>query len=218
MEADPKSVAAQPHGSQAAPAGQNGNTAQGNGQADKAPASTSAGSVDGKAGSSSHDQESQQQSDSTTASKRARSASVLPQNNPAPAPTGVSLAEAAKYSDANASTDPSLAESIPPRSKIRLPPSPDYPGAVTRRAVIHRDSSPDLADLRKKLFLTRETESKLFDTKLWTRDLEKGYVEAWTRWVLGVDGEDSPETESLDPESMIGRRVLRSGHIWVQDL
>ncbi len=66
--------------------------------------------------------------------------------------------------------------------------------------------------------LTRETQSKLFDTRQWVRDLEKGYDEAWTRWVLGVDSEDSAEIEALDQGCELGKRVKRSGHIWVHDL
>ncbi|GAA6060386.1 hypothetical protein JCM10212_004639 [Sporobolomyces blumeae] len=50
----------------------------------------------------------------------------------------------------------------------------------------------ELAELRKKLFLTRES-SPLFDTKRWTVNLEKGLVEAWHRWVRGTEFEDSPE-------------------------
>lgn len=216
LEADPKSVAAQPHGSQAAST-EGSAGAQVNGHSNQSDSASTSAGAEGKASPNSNDQ-GQQSHSAATATKRARSASVLPQNNPAPAPTGVSLAEAAKHSDTNASTDAVLAESIPPRRKIRLPPSPDYRGAVTRRAVIRTDSSANLSRLRKRLFLTRETESKLFDTKQWTRDLEKAYVEAWTRWVLGVDTEDSAETEGLDPGSRLGERVLRSGHIWVEEL
>ncbi len=75
-----------------------------------------------------------------------------------------------------------------------------------------------LASLRRRLFATRETQSALFDTRQWTRDLEKGYEEAWMRWVLGVDAEDTPEAAALDPASPLGQRLGRSGHIWVRDL
>ncbi|GAA5827127.1 hypothetical protein JCM5353_006201 [Sporobolomyces roseus] len=57
---------------------------------------------------------------------------------------------------------------------------------------VQRRSMGELADLRKKLFLTRES-SPLFDTKRWTVNLEKGLVEAWERWVRGQEFEDSPE-------------------------
>lgn len=125
------------------------------------------------------------------------------------------MAQAAKFNDANAATDPELAASIPPRHSIALPPSAVYRGAATRRGVAAEKS---LTQLRKQLFLTRESSSKLFDTLQWVRDLEKAYQEAWLRWVLGVDAEDSPETAALDPNSALGKRIQRSGHIWVADL
>ena len=199
LEADPKSVAAQPHGSSASASGpaQNGAVqSKGRIEPEQASQNTSNAVSGGEEAST----------------KRARSSSILP-GSPAPAPTGVSLAEAAKQTDRTTSTDPALLSALPPRHAIRLPPSPDYPGAITRRA-----ADGEVASLRKKLFLTRETQSKLFDTRQWTRDLEKGFQEAWTRWVLGVDCEDSPEAESLDPGSALGRRLLRSGHIWVGEL
>jgi predicted O-linked N-acetylglucosamine transferase (SPINDLY family) len=68
-----------------------------------------------------------------------------------------------------------------------------------------RKGKGDLMDLRKKLFLTRE-QSRLFDTKRWTRNLEQGYKEAWRRWVTGEEMED------LAPSA-----VHRSGCIWISD-
>ncbi|KAJ9478322.1 hypothetical protein PHBOTO_001870 [Pseudozyma hubeiensis] len=216
LEADPKSVAAQPHSSgvasTAASAAQGMKTSEQDGTSANGSVASAASSsgVDAPSGTKNAEHASGSEG---SAVKRARSASVLP-GSPAPAPTGVSQAEAAKHSDANASTDPRLAASIPPRATIRLPASPDYPGAITRRS---RIADGNLASLRRRLLLTRE-ESKLFDTKQWVRDLEKGYAEAWTRWVLGVDQEDSPEVEGLDPESEMGKRLTRSGHIWVNEL
>ncbi|CBQ71837.1 related to UDP-N-acetylglucosaminyltransferase [Sporisorium reilianum SRZ2] len=190
LEADPKSVAAQPHGCGAA-----------DGQAATTSGSSAANGTS---------------TDTRTAAKRARSESVLP-GTPAPAPTGVSLAEAAKHSDANASTDAALAAALPPRHRIRLPDSPHYPRAITRRAVVTHDN---LAGLRKRLFLSREDGSMLFDTRQWTRDLEKGCVEAWRRWVWGVDVEDSAEWDEAvrGDGGGVGERVRRSGHIWVAEL
>lgn len=195
LEADSRSVAAQPHS----------HGANGNAVAWSNIASTAC--------------QHQSSNSSITDSKRTRSTSMFPQN-PAPAPTGVSIAEAAKHSDTTTSTNPILAETIPPRSRILLPPSPDYPGAVTRRSVLPTtsNSGTNLAGLRKKLFLTRETESKLFDTKQWVKDLEKGYIEAWKRWVLGVDMDDSAEIEAYLENEMGRRGVGESGHIWVKDL
>ncbi|GAA5872460.1 hypothetical protein JCM16303_004528 [Sporobolomyces ruberrimus] len=68
------------------------------------------------------------------------------------------------------------------------------PGALPEslEGRVQRRSKGELAELRKKLFLTRET-SPLFDTKRWTVNLEKGLVEAWEHWVQGREFEDSPE-------------------------
>lgn len=41
-----------------------------------------------------------------------------------------------------------------------------------------------LLHLRRCLFLTRET-MPLFDTQRWVKNLEKGYIAAWKRWVDG---------------------------------
>ena len=46
------------------------------------------------------------------------------------------------------------------------------------------ETSGDLFDLRRCLFLNRDT-MPLFDTERWTRNLEKGYRIAWRRWVDG---------------------------------
>ncbi|KAI9315670.1 glycosyl transferase family 41-domain-containing protein [Dichotomocladium elegans] len=61
----------------------------------------------------------------------------------------------------------------------------------------------EVMELRKKLFCTRET-SRLFDTARWTRNLERGYVEAWRRWV------SAQEYEDIHPDSA-------TGCIWVVD-
>lgn len=60
-----------------------------------------------------------------------------------------------------------------------------------------------LMDLRKRLFLSRE-QSRLFDTQRWTRNLERGYTEAWKRWVTTEEFEDRVGME-------------KSGCIWVID-
>jgi hypothetical protein len=65
-----------------------------------------------------------------------------------------------------------------------------------------------LSDLRRSLFLGRH-ESPLFDTKRWVRNIEKGYAEAWRRWVVGAEFEDSAEWGSGDERL--------SGCIWVAD-
>ncbi|KAI0048062.1 glycosyltransferase family 41 protein [Auriscalpium vulgare] len=52
-----------------------------------------------------------------------------------------------------------------------------------------------LIDLRRKLFVNRDS-IPLFDTARWTRNVEKGYKEAWRRWVLGTAFEGSLEWEA----------------------
>ncbi|GAA5905481.1 hypothetical protein JCM5296_005886 [Sporobolomyces johnsonii] len=73
---------------------------------------------------------------------------------------------------------------------------------------VQRRSKGELAQLRKKLFLTRER-SPLFDTKRWTGNLEKGLIEAWERWVRGQEFEDGPEF-GTGPERA-------TSCIWVED-
>ncbi|EIN13738.1 hypothetical protein PUNSTDRAFT_140213 [Punctularia strigosozonata HHB-11173 SS5] len=67
-----------------------------------------------------------------------------------------------------------------------------------------------LMDLRRDLFLARDR-MPLFDTARWTRNLEKGFWEAWRRWVEGTEFEGSEEWEACDgPEK-------ESGCIWISD-
>lgn len=99
-----------------------------------------------------------------------------------------------------------LAAAAPPRESIFIARGPQAPpGAVSRRG------HGELSDLRRHLFLTRD-KIPLFDTRAWTRALERGYEEAWRRWVAGTDTEDSPEWEAL-PEDAPEKR---SGHIWLR--
>lgn len=62
----------------------------------------------------------------------------------------------------------------------------------------------ELMDLRKRLYLSRES-SRLFDTARWTLNLERGYSEAWRRWVTGQEFEDVVQDTSSP------------GSIWVVD-
>ncbi|KAI0793500.1 glycosyl transferase family 41-domain-containing protein [Abortiporus biennis] len=67
-----------------------------------------------------------------------------------------------------------------------------------------------LDNLRRNLFLNRD-HMPLFDTRRWTRNIEKAFSEAWRRWVEGTQYELSDEWEQctgLEKES---------GCIWVQD-
>lgn len=61
---------------------------------------------------------------------------------------------------------------------------------------LYNDDGKDLGELmelRKQLFLTRRS-MPLFDTARWTRNLEKGYVAAWKRWVEGRQFEYGEDT------------------------
>lgn len=46
-----------------------------------------------------------------------------------------------------------------------------------------------LRELRRSLHINKNR-MPLFDTPRWTKNLEKGYREAWTRWVSGKEFED----------------------------
>lgn len=87
-----------------------------------------------------------------------------------------------------------------PRAKDGYPP----PGCVTRRG------KGELLDLRRDLFLTRES-SPLFDTEAWVRTVERGLKEAWRRWVAGTDVEYTEEYRALPPHAP--EKI--SPHIWV---
>ncbi|CAD6900755.1 unnamed protein product [Tilletia controversa] len=115
-----------------------------------------------------------------------------------------SAAPASSSSAAAASASTGVAEASPDRSSIILEPGISAPpGTVSRRGV------GELAELRRKLFLTRD-KNALFDTREWTRALERGYEEAWRRWVEGTDVEGA-EWEAL-PEMAPEKQ---SGHIWL---
>ncbi|EJD03950.1 TPR-like protein [Fomitiporia mediterranea MF3/22] len=69
----------------------------------------------------------------------------------------------------------------------------------------------ELAELRHDLFMNREV-MPLFDCRRWTRNLEKGYTEAWTRWVRGGT------TTHFSVEGGSKHRYERcSGFIWIRD-
>ena len=70
------------------------------------------------------------------------------------------------------------------------------------------NGSGELYDLRRKLLLGRST-SPLFDTERWVRSLERGYVEAWTRWVDGTEFEGSAEWNACEGPAR------QSGCIWL---
>ncbi|KAJ1952218.1 hypothetical protein GGI12_006302, partial [Dipsacomyces acuminosporus] len=52
--------------------------------------------------------------------------------------------------------------------------------------VKHRICHGPAMDIRFQLFMARDA-SRLFDTQRWTKNLERGFEEAWRRWVTGED-------------------------------
>ncbi|GAA6035349.1 hypothetical protein JCM8097_008826 [Rhodosporidiobolus ruineniae] len=89
----------------------------------------------------------------------------------------------------------------------KIPADPSKP-ASTLEGREQRRAKGELSDLRKELFLNRE-QSPLFDTKRWVRNLEKGLVEAWERWVGGQEFEDDPSW-GHGPEK-------NTASIWISD-
>lgn len=68
----------------------------------------------------------------------------------------------------------------------------------------------ELIKLRRNIFLNRDR-SPLFDTMRWTRNVEKGYREAWRRWVEGTQYEMSDEWEGSEGDEK------ESSTIWIPD-
>ncbi|KAJ1979811.1 hypothetical protein H4R34_002683 [Dimargaris verticillata] len=141
----------------------------------------------------------------------------------------VHLATTTAYKYANRMTDPP--RSINPNATIDANTS----NLIAR---YHKLGYGPAMDLRKQLFLHRDS-NRLFDTFRWTRNLEKGYAEAWRRWETGEDFVYSREEyEQLDPlvqspmdkaavanpghsvrlpQSYSGPFARNRGSIWVQD-
>ena len=119
---------------------------------------------------------------------------------------GASIARATGYGDQMIVTSGEQYErrAVELASSIALSPATDG-----------HDEAPigtgELYQLRKALYLSRST-SPLFDTRAWVRDLERGYEEAWRRWVVGTEFEDSPEWHASDGAEK------KSGCIWLSDL
>ncbi|KAJ1926674.1 hypothetical protein IWQ60_003589 [Tieghemiomyces parasiticus] len=102
----------------------------------------------------------------------------------------------------------------------------------------HRVGHGPAMDLRRHLFMFRDS-NRLFDTPRWTRNLERGYLEAWRRWETGEDQLYSQaELDAIDPalvtpearQAAVDDRAQRAsgtagpvasggtrGSIWVQD-
>ncbi|KAJ1809013.1 hypothetical protein LPJ77_001955 [Coemansia sp. RSA 2523] len=65
--------------------------------------------------------------------------------------------------------------------------------------VKHRICHGPTMDIRLQLFMARD-QSRLFDTHRWTRNLERGFAEAWRRWVTGEDEADDNDVECVGHE------------------
>lgn len=87
---------------------------------------------------------------------------------------------------------------------VELAGSLYYSYETSQLGSVARRGHGSLMELRKKLFLSRE-QSRLFDTLRWTQNLERGYSEAWRRWVSGEEFEDLSSVHT------------KSGCIWVKD-
>ena len=91
---------------------------------------------------------------------------------------------------------------------VRYVPGPAPGGDAGAGGVLRGQG--ELVRLRRNLFANRDR-MPLFDTRRWTRNLEKGLVEAWRRWVAGTQFECSDEWEACEGDEK------RSGCIWVRD-
>jgi len=75
----------------------------------------------------------------------------------------------------------------------------------------YQSGSGELIDLRRNLYLNRYR-MPLFDTTRWTRNIEKAYTEAWSRWVQGTEFMGSAEWISSG-----GGNTEESSAIWLRD-
>ncbi|TFK89960.1 glycosyltransferase family 41 protein [Polyporus arcularius HHB13444] len=117
-----------------------------------------------------------------------------------------SMVHATKFGDQMVvhSAEEYEARAIALAESVRYVPHHEPSGAVLPRG------QGELVELRRKLYINRDN-LPLFDTLRWTRNMEKGYQEAWRRWVEGTQYEASDEWAACDGDEK------RSGCIWVQD-
>ncbi|CDO71565.1 Glycosyltransferase Family 41 protein [Trametes cinnabarina] len=87
---------------------------------------------------------------------------------------------------------------------VRYVPHHEPSGAVLPRG------EGELLSLRRNIYLNRD-QMPLFDTERWTRNLEKGLLEAWRRWVEGTMYELSDEWKACEGDEK------KSGCIWIRD-
>lgn len=94
-----------------------------------------------------------------------------------------------------------------------------------RQSVVHWIGHGTLIELRRKLWENRD-QSVLFDTLRWTRNLEKGLLEAWRRWENGQEFDELLERSMLNGQTNGGRpnslrhgaqHYAHGGNIMVQD-
>ncbi|KAI0068507.1 TPR-like protein [Artomyces pyxidatus] len=104
---------------------------------------------------------------------------------------GASIAYATGFGDQMVvnSLEEYEARAIQLANSVSYVDEPDSTGQMVPRA------RGALMDLRRKLFINRD-HMPLFDTARWTRNIEKGYREAWRRWASGTAFEDSEEWEA----------------------
>ncbi|KEP54922.1 glycosyltransferase family 41 protein [Rhizoctonia solani 123E] len=75
---------------------------------------------------------------------------------------------------------------------VDLAKSVSFIAASDEQGGWYRQCRGALSDLRRNLYLNRDT-MPLFDTARWTRNVERAYTEAWRRWEVGTEFENSEE-------------------------
>lgn len=83
------------------------------------------------------------------------------------------------------------------RRAISLARSVEYISEQELSGTVIPRGCGELIKLRRNIFLNRDR-APLFDTMDWTRNVEKGYREAWRRWVEGTQFEMSDEWEMCE--------------------
>ncbi|KDQ07686.1 glycosyltransferase family 41 protein [Botryobasidium botryosum FD-172 SS1] len=120
---------------------------------------------------------------------------------------GASIANATGFGDAMIVENLSEYEgrAISFARSVRYSTVPDSTGRY------YRSGSGELVDLRRNLYLNRYR-MPLFDTARWTRNIEKAYTEAWSRWVRGTEFMGSTEWIASG-----GGDSEESSVIWLRD-
>ncbi|PIA15037.1 hypothetical protein COEREDRAFT_82252 [Coemansia reversa NRRL 1564] len=91
-------------------------------------------------------------------------------------------------------------------------PPPDRPSILDADPqtglVKHCITHGPAMDIRLQLFMARDS-SRLFDTQRWTRNLEKGYEEAWRRWVTGEDEFDGDDVDQFAQDNTLSSDIIQ---------